>query len=100
MYPSGSIEGGLQWLYVVYQYSFYVTMQRVHEVPGRNSVFLSGVKKQGCSKWSSGKTPAWQCPGCGFKSCCYQKRKTDIGGPPPQKVAQGSGQDLSGRPAM
>ena len=26
--------------------------------------------------------------------------KTDIGGPPAQKVAQWSGQDLSGRPAM
>ena len=29
-----------------------------------------------------------------------QKRKSDIGGPPFQKVAQGSVQDLSGRPAM
>ena len=28
------------------------------------------------------------------------KRKTDIGGPPPQKVAQRPGQDLSGRAAM
>ena len=28
------------------------------------------------------------------------KRKTDIGGPPPQKVAQWSGQDLNGRPAI
>ena len=28
------------------------------------------------------------------------KRKTDIGGPPPQKVAPWSEQDLSGRPAM
>ena len=36
----------------------------------------------------------------GFESCYCQKRKSDIGGPPAQKVAQGSGQDLSGRPAM
>ena len=29
-----------------------------------------------------------------------RNEKSDIGGPPAQKVAQGSGQDLSRRPAM
>ena len=48
----------------------------------------------GGSKWSSGNTFAWQLPGRGFESWYSQKRKTDIGGPPPQKLAQGSGQDL------
>ena len=36
----------------------------------------------------------------GSNPAVTRNEKTDIGGSPPQKVAQWSGQDLSGRPAM
>ena len=29
----------------------------------------------GGSKWCSGNTSAWLSPGCGYESCCSQKRK-------------------------
>ena len=42
----------------------------------------------------------WMHKDVGSNPTATRNEKTDIGGPPAQKVAQGSEQDVSGRPAM
>ena len=46
------------------------------------------------------KTSAWERPGRGFESCCYQKRKYRLWADPCTEGAPIVWQDLSGRPEM